>query len=229
MFSHSSPDGVVGMHHQQVHASVIYVLACELCIVLSGAAEDAKNKRMRHDTSSGTEYRPEDPQLPSWITERVRPCHVLAHKSSTQPPASAPQTATAQQQLKQRGKQQHKQQVQQQEQQQAKEQQTKGKNIQARPVLTEQPGSAQPKHVLYWMRTAIRGHENPALDVAKHEAKQQGLPLLVAAFVLTSHPYPTARRFKFWLEGLRDAQRELRAQAGASCTARHLLSLVCVA
>lgn len=74
----------------------------------------------------------------------------------------------------------------------------------------------QPKHILYWMRTALRGHENPALDVAKHEAKQQGLPLLVAAFVLTSHPYPTARRFKFWLEGLRDTQRELRAQAGAS-------------
>ena len=73
--------------------------------------------------------------------------------------------------------------------------------------------SLKPEFVLYWMRTAIRGHENPALDVAKHEAKQQGLPLLVAAFVLTSHPYPTARRFKFWLEGLRDTQRELRAQA----------------
>lgn len=52
-------------------------------------------------------------------------------------------------------------------------------------------------------------------DVAKHEAKLAGLPLLVAAFVLTSHPYPTARRFKFWLEGLRDTQRELRAQASA--------------
>lgn len=52
-------------------------------------------------------------------------------------------------------------------------------------------------------------------DVAKHEAKLHGLPLLVAAFVLTTHPYPTARRFKFWLEGLRDTQRELRAQASA--------------
>ena len=71
----------------------------------------------------------------------------------------------------------------------------------------------QPEFILYWMRTAIRGHENPALDVAKHEAQQQGLPLLVAAFVLTSHPYPSARRFKFWMEGLRDTQRELRAQA----------------
>ncbi len=65
------------------------------------------------------------------------------------------------------------------------------------------------------MSCSFRGHENPALDVAKHEAKQLGLPLLVAAFVLTSHPYPTVRRFKFWLEGLQDTQRELRAQASA--------------
>ena len=88
----------------------------------------------------------------------------------------------------------------------------------------DQPQQAQPEFVMYWMRTALRGHENPALDVAKHEAKQKGLPLLVVAFVLTAHPYPTARRFKFWLEGLRDTQRELRAQAGVP---EMLLSLLC--
>lgn len=85
--------------------------------------------------------------------------------------------------------------------------------------------SGKPEFVLYWMRTAIRGHENPALDVAKHEAKQQGLPLLVVAFVLTTHPYPTARRFNFWLEGLRDTQRELRAQAGAIDQSMHFMLL----
>ena len=79
---------------------------------------------------------------------------------------------------------------------------------------SDQSHSTKPEFVLYWMRTAIRGHENPALDVAKHQAAQQKLPLLVVAFVLTSHPYPTERRFKFWLEGLRDTQRELRAQVG---------------
>ena len=62
------------------------------------------------------------------------------------------------------------------------------------------------------MRTAVRGHENPALDIARREARAAGLPLLVAAFVLASHTHPTERRIKFWLEGLRDTQAELRHQ-----------------
>eukprot|EP00891_Asterochloris_glomerata_P007508 jgi/Astpho2/7508/Aster-02074 len=66
--------------------------------------------------------------------------------------------------------------------------------------------------VLYWMSTAIRGHENPALDVAKAEARRAGLPLVVAAFLLSSHGYPSQRRLKFWLEGLKDTQKELRGQ-----------------
>ena len=175
---------------------MVHMLCCtKRSSVLTGASDDTDSKKQRHDTASGTAYSPEDQELPSWITERVRPCHVLAHKGNTQAPPQAPSSATQQQAKKQ--------------------QQKKGKGIQATPVL-EQPQSTQPQHILYWMRTALRGHENPALDVAKHEAKQQGLPLLVAAFVLTAHPYPTARRFKFWMEGLRDTQRELRAQAGAS-------------
>ena len=63
------------------------------------------------------------------------------------------------------------------------------------------------------MRTAVRGHENPALDIARREARAAGQPLVVAAFVLASHTHPTERRVKFWLEGLRDAQAELRHQA----------------
>ena len=31
--------------------------------------------------------------------------------------------------------------------------------------------------VLYWMRTAMRGHENPALDVAIEAANVLGVPL----------------------------------------------------
>ena len=68
------------------------------------------------------------------------------------------------------------------------------------------------KHVLYWMRTALRGHENPALDVARALANGRGVPLIVAAFVLRSHTYPTARRYQFWLQGLHDTQLELREQ-----------------
>ena len=43
-----------------------------------------------------------------------------------------------------------------------------------------------------------------------------GLPLVVAAFLLSSHGYPSQRRLKFWLEGLKDTQKELRGQVGAT-------------
>ena len=33
--------------------------------------------------------------------------------------------------------------------------------------------------VIYWMRTAVRAHENPALDVALLAAAQLGVPVFV--------------------------------------------------
>ena len=87
-----------------------------------------------------------------------------------------------------------------------------------------EPPAGEGKHVLYWMRTALRGHENPALDVARAVAGGQGLPLLVAAFVLRSHTYPTERRHQFILQGLHDTQLELREQvATLACTAQSSL------
>ena len=38
-------------------------------------------------------------------------------------------------------------------------------------------GSASGEFVLYWMHHSVRGHENPALDVASELAKQLGLAL----------------------------------------------------
>lgn len=58
----------------------------------------------------------------------------------------------------------------------------------------------------------MRGHENPALDVARNTARKLKLPLVVASFLLYSHTFPTLRRFKYMLEGLQDTQQELRAQ-----------------
>ena len=75
-----------------------------------------------------------------------------------------------------------------------------------------EPPAGEGKHVLYWMRTALRGHENPALDAARAVAGGQGLPLLVAAFVLRGHTYPTERRYQFILQGLHDTQLALREQ-----------------
>ena len=63
---------------------------------------------------------------------------------------------------------------------------------------------------MYWMSTAIRDHENPALDVASVEASRRGLPLIVVSFLLGEHTYPTHRRYKFMLEGLRDTQRAFK-------------------
>ncbi|GLC63852.1 hypothetical protein PLESTF_000090200 [Pleodorina starrii] len=73
------------------------------------------------------------------------------------------------------------------------------------------PAVVAGEYVLYWMKSAVRGHENPALDAARAAAERLRLPLRVAAFVLPScQPYVNHRRVKFLLEGLRDAQRELR-------------------
>ena len=62
-----------------------------------------------------------------------------------------------------------------------------------------------------------------SLMLCRREADASGAQLLVAAFVLASHTHPTERRIKFWLEGLRDTQLELRGQVKL-----HLWSRVCV-
>lgn len=54
------------------------------------------------------------------------------------------------------------------------------------------------------MRTAVRGHENPALDVAITRANDRGVPVLVYHGVSERHPYPSDRHHAFILEGARD-------------------------
>jgi hypothetical protein len=83
------------------------------------------------------------------------------------------------------------------------------------PVQAVQQQSGQ--YVLCWMQTALRGHENPALDAAAAASRHLGLPLVVASFLLASHPYASVRRYMFALEGLRDAQAELRQQVCGAC------------
>ena len=68
-----------------------------------------------------------------------------------------------------------------------------------------QPGS----FVLYWMHSAMRAHENPALDVAICLARQNGLPLLVYHALSEDYPYSSDRFHAFILQGQRDVQREL--------------------
>ena len=64
-------------------------------------------------------------------------------------------------------------------------------------------------YVLYWMHSAMRAHENPALDVAICLARQNGLPLLVYLALSEDYPYSSDRFHSFILQGQRDVQWEL--------------------
>ena len=58
--------------------------------------------------------------------------------------------------------------------------------------------------VLYWMHHAVRGHENPALDVAILEGNRLGLPVVVYQGLNGNHRYNNDRHHTFILEGARD-------------------------
>jgi photolyase PhrII len=63
--------------------------------------------------------------------------------------------------------------------------------------------------VLYWMRTAVRGHENPALDAALAASAELGLPVLVYHGVSERYPYASDRLHAFILQGAQDVAVEL--------------------
>ena len=65
--------------------------------------------------------------------------------------------------------------------------------------------------VVYWMRYALRGHENPALDVARHLASARGLPLQVVQVLHAGDRFASNRLHRFVLEGARDVAAELAA------------------
>jgi len=69
------------------------------------------------------------------------------------------------------------------------------------------------RFVLYWMATAVRCDENPALDVAKHIAVQQRLPLLVYHAISQDYRFASDRHHTFMLQGARDVQAQM-AEAG---------------
>ncbi|MCA9569209.1 MAG: NAD(P)-binding protein [Myxococcales bacterium] len=74
--------------------------------------------------------------------------------------------------------------------------------------------------VIYWMRTAVRAHENPALDVAILVANALRVPVFVYHALSERYPYASDRHHRFILEGARDVAVELGARGIA--TAFHL-------
>jgi len=70
-------------------------------------------------------------------------------------------------------------------------------------------GQTSPRPVIYWMRSALRGHENPALDCAAFAAATLQVPLLVLLHIEERYPQATARRQAFLLQGAQSVQAEL--------------------
>ena len=74
--------------------------------------------------------------------------------------------------------------------------------------------------VLCWLHHAVRGHENPAIDVAAALALRLGRPLLVYQGLGGRHRFNSDRHHAFIMQGARDAQAELAARG-----IRHVFSL----
>lgn len=70
--------------------------------------------------------------------------------------------------------------------------------------------STDSRPVVYWMRNAMRAHENPALDTAVEIAAQLDLPLLVYQGLSPHYRYASDRHHTFILQGARDVQTECR-------------------
>jgi photolyase PhrII len=74
------------------------------------------------------------------------------------------------------------------------------------------PGEPGPGAVVYWMRTAVRAHENPALDVALATARTLRRPVWVYHALSERYPYASDRHHRFILEGARDVAAECEAR-----------------
>lgn len=107
----------------------------------AGPSVESSAKKSKPGLAPGPDsaYNPADSsELPSWITERVRICQRLAPQAPPSPHPAPPPHPPAP----------------------ALQHQQQPQSSSAAP--NESNGS-KPEFVLYWMRTALRGHENPAL------------------------------------------------------------------
>ena len=79
-------------------------------------------------------------------------------------------------------------------------------------VVSVSPRAPRDGFVLCWIRMAVRGHENPAIDTALRIGKALNRPVFVYHAVSERYPYASDRHHAFILEGARDVSRELRAR-----------------
>ena len=82
--------------------------------------------------------------------------------------------------------------------------------LQDRTRLLNEPASlADGAFVLYWMRTAARVDENPALHVAIEFGNRLGKEVFVYHALSERYPYASDRHHTFILQGARDVQRQI--------------------
>ena len=84
-------------------------------------------------------------------------------------------------------------------------------HVAERARVLRRDGASGGDAVVYWMRFALRGHDNPALDAARHLASARGLPLQVVQVVHAADRFASDRLHRFVLEGARDVAAELEA------------------
>lgn len=73
-------------------------------------------------------------------------------------------------------------------------------------------GTSKEQFVLYWMRTALRPDENPALDVAVSFANHLKLPLAIYHGLTERYPFASDKHHTFILECARDVQTHFAQQ-----------------
>ena len=78
--------------------------------------------------------------------------------------------------------------------------------------VVARPPARDARMVLYWMRMAVRDHENAALDAAVAVANALELPVLVYHAVSERYPFASDRHHTFILEGARDVAAGLEAR-----------------
>ncbi|MEO0321836.1 MAG: FAD-dependent oxidoreductase [Myxococcota bacterium] len=69
-----------------------------------------------------------------------------------------------------------------------------------------------PRFIVYWLRTAVRAEENPALDVALTLGDAWGVPVFVFHALSEAYPYASDRHHTFMLEGARELREAMRAR-----------------
>lgn len=76
--------------------------------------------------------------------------------------------------------------------------------------LNNKTVNASAEYVLYWMHHAMRGDDNPALDLALWLGDQLSLPVLVYQGLSGQHPFNNDRHHFFIMQGARDVANQLR-------------------